>query len=182
MKQIYTIFLKIIRKIAIFAVFSILFYSCSSLDIERQDKSTKDQYVEAKYGKGVITEILEDSGTLSDTFGIFGSKGAKVKIPLLYTVALDKLSFMPLDSLDSDGGVITTDWYDIANVENERVKFVVYILNDQINNDSLDIKMFKQEFNGSIWKSSGTDDDLVKKIKSSILQEAQRLATAASQS
>ena len=89
---------------------------------------------------------------------------------------------MPLDSMDSDGGVITTDWYDIANIENERVKFVVYILNDQINNDSLDIKMFKQEFNGSIWKSAGTDDNLVKKMKSSILQEAQRLATAASQS
>ena len=170
---------KMIKKIAIFSIFSLLFYSCSSLDIERQDKSQKEEYVEAKYGSD---STLEDSGTLSGAFGIFGSKGAKVEIPLLYTVALDKLSFMPLDSMDSDGGVITTDWYDIANVENERVKFVVYILNDQIKNDSLGIKMFKQEFNGSISKSASTDDELVKKMKSSILQEAQRLATAASQS
>ena len=89
---------------------------------------------------------------------------------------------MPLDSMDSETGVITTDWYDIANVENERVKFVVYVLDDLLNSNSLDIKMFKQKFNGSIWKSASVDNELVSKMKSSILKEAQRMATAASQS
>ena len=62
MKQIYRIHPEIIRKIATFSVISILFYSCSSLDIERQDQSQKDEYVEAKYGSD---SILEESGTLS---------------------------------------------------------------------------------------------------------------------
>ena len=179
MSQTYNKIIKKLKKITIFAIFPVILYNCSSLDIQREDKTQKEEYIDAKYGED---SLLNSTETLSSSFGIFGSKGAKVEIPLLYTVALDKLSFMPLDSMDSDGGVITTDWYDIANVENERVKFVVYILNDQISNDSLDIKMFKQEFNGSIWKSADVDDDLVKKMKSSILQEAQRLATAASQS
>ena len=142
-------------------------------------KSQKEEYIDAKYGED---SYLNSSETLTSGLGFFGSKGAKVEIPLLYTVALDKLSFMPLDSMDSESGVITTDWYDIANVENERVKFVVYIKDDQINENSLEIKMFKQTFSGSIWKSTEVDDNLVYKMKSSILQEAQRLATAANQS
>ena len=163
----------------ILTIFSTFLYGCSSIDLKRQDKTLEEQHLEAKYGSD---SAILDSGSIIDGFGLFGSGTTKVNIPILYTVALDKLSFMPLDSMDVETGIITTDWYDIANIENERVKFVVYILNDQINNDSLNIKMFKQKFNGSIWKSTNVDNELIAKMKASILQEAKRMATAASQS
>ena len=179
MRQINSIFFGKIFRISIISIFSIFIYSCSGLDLQRQDKTQKEEYIDAKYGED---SLLNSTDTLTSGFGLFGSKGAKVEIPILYSVALEKLSFMPLDSMDSETGVITTDWYDIANVENERVKFVVYVLDDQLNSNSLDIKMFKQKFNGSIWKSASVDNELVSKMKSSILKEAQRMATAASQS
>ena len=171
--------IKKLLNIGIIGFLSLSLYSCQSLDIKRYDKTAAEQERDAKYG---VDRIFEDDSKLSDGLPFFGSKGAKVEIPILYTVALDKLSFMPLDSMDADGGIITTDWYDVANVENERVKFVVYILNDQINSDSINIKMFKQKFNGSIWRSAEVDSSLVEKMKASIINEAQRMSLAAQQS
>src|SRR5689334_10939846 len=40
----------------------------------------------------------------------------------LWRAALDTLSFAPMAQVDSNGGVIVTDWYSNPNSPNERVK------------------------------------------------------------
>ena len=50
----------------------------------------------------------------------------------LWRAAIDTLSFAPLLSSDSSGGVIVTDWYSRPGNPGERVKLTVSILDQEL--------------------------------------------------
>ena len=90
---------------------------------------------------------------------------------------LDKLSFMPLASVDSASGVVITDWYAV-DADKLRIKINVRIIDNQLTDDSIVVQIFKQEFDGSKWNDLGLDSEQAKKIKTSILSEARTLKSA----
>ena len=60
---------------------------------------------------------------------------------LTFNVILDKLSFMPLASVDSSAGIIITDWHTIN--ENElRIKINARLLDNELTDNSISVQMF----------------------------------------
>ena len=151
-----------------------IFISCNQLDIQRDDRTLEERKKDIRESE---RDIKIDSGlTLRDLLGVddnsFGFQGS-----ITYQVALDKVSFMPLASVDSASGIIITDWYNIDN-DNLRLKINIRVLDENITNESLDIQIFKQSFDGQKWVDRGNDPEQASKIKKSILDEAQTLQAA----
>ena len=52
---------------------------------------------------------------------------------------------MPLASVDSNSGIIITDWYNIKGNQNERVKISVLINTQELRADGVKVSIFKQK-------------------------------------
>ena len=122
---------------------------------------------EVGFGKGFkIENLLPSSKGNFDTVD-----------QITFNTALDKLSFMPLSSVDTASGVIITDWYNIEN-NNLRIKINVRILDSELSENSIVVQLFKQDYDGNKWNDIGKDQEQAEKIKLSILSEARKLKTA----
>ena len=151
-----------------------LFTSCNQIDIERDGRTLEERKRDIRNEE---RDINIDSGlTLKDLLGVedesFGFQGS-----ITYQVALDKVGFMPLSSVDSATGIIITDWYSIES-DNLRLKINIRVLNENITDDSLNVQIFKQSFDGQKWIDQGDDPEQASKIKKSILDEARTLQAA----
>jgi len=148
-----------------------IFNSCNQLDVEQDGRTLEERKRDIRNEEKDIN--LERGLTLSDLLGIenesYGFDGS-----ITFQVALDKVSFMPLSSVDSASGVIITDWYNIDK-DNLRLKINIRVLNDEFADNSVDVQIFKQNFDGQKWLDLGSDQEQASKIKKSILDEARTL-------
>ena len=154
-------------------IFSLLllfiFSSCNQIPIERDDRTLAERKKDIRTeDRGADIEGRFD-GQLDKLFGIETSIGFEGSV--VYQVALDKVSFMPLSSVDSASGIIITDWYNIAD-NNLRLKINIRVLDETLSDDSLSVTVFKQSFDNQKWIDEGNDSDQALKIKNSILAEA----------
>ncbi len=69
----------------------------------------------------------------------------------LWQATLETLGFMPLATVDSNGGVIVTDWYASPNTPNERVKVSVAILDTELRSDAIRVSATRQQVGPSGW-------------------------------
>ena len=69
----------------------------------------------------------------------------------LWRAALDTLSFAPMAEVDSNGGVIVTDWYTNPSSPNERVKVTATILDRDLRADALRVAASRQVFQNGQW-------------------------------
>jgi hypothetical protein len=86
---------------------------------------------------------------------------------------------MPLVSVDRSSGVIITDWYSTTSNKSERVKFNIFILDENMQDESINIVMFKEIFNGSSWISTKVNGNTSAEIKDLIIKKAKQLKAAA---
>ena len=84
---------------------------------------------------------------------------------------------MPLLSVDANSGVIVTDWYSFDGGQT-RIKINIRVINEEMNDDSLAINLFKQSFEKNVWVDKGMDITQANKIKKSILSSARNLKIA----
>ena len=96
---------------------------------------------------------------------------------ITFDVALDKISFMPLLSVDSMSGVIVTDWYSIDDGQS-RIKINIRIVNQEMNDESVAVSLFSQSLDGDRWVDQGINSEQSLKIKESILSSARSLKIA----
>ena len=131
-------------------------------------------------GQARHTNILDEDKGLSLRQMVLGDDAASIAIgidSLTFNVILDKLSFMPLASVDSASGIVITDWYAVE--ENElRIKINVRLLDAELTDNSISVQMFTQKFDGENWIDQGLNTEKANKIKNSILSEARALKTA----
>jgi hypothetical protein len=160
--------------IAIFLVFIIT--SCSSLDIVPNKTDRFKEMQEAKGNDPVESTPLTErfKKIFNENSGITFSKS------ITYEVALKQFSIMPLITIDKNSGAIITDWYSANSNKNERVKFNIFILDENMNSNSINIVMFKETFNGSTWIPATVDKSTPVEIKELILKKAMQLKAAAS--
>ena len=92
-------------------------------------------------------------------------------------MALDKISFMPLLSVDSMSGVIVTDWYSLDNGQN-RIKINIRVVDQEMSNESVVVSLFSQSLDGDRWIDQGINLEQSLKIKESILSSARSLKIA----
>lgn len=99
----------------------------------------------------------------------------------LWRGALDTLSFAPLTSTDSSGGVIVTDWYTNPSNPNERVKVSVTILDQDLRADALRVSASRQVAQGGTWVEAPVQAATVQKLEDIILTRARDLRRKALQ-
>jgi hypothetical protein len=150
--------------------------SCSSLDI-KPNKS--DYFKDAMESKGNNLEV--DSTPITERLAnmIRGDAQIELDSNITFEVALEQFSIMPLLSIDKVGGVIITDWYKTSSDTNERVKFNIIIKDEMMTNESIDIFMFKEIYDGTSWIQTDTNTNTSDKIKELILKKSNRLKATA---
>lgn len=96
----------------------------------------------------------------------------------LWRAALDTIGFMPLAQVDSNGGVIITDWYATPQSPNERVKVTVAILDTELRSDAIKVTAIRQALAGSGWVDAPVRAGTVQKLEETILSRARDLRRA----
>ena len=92
-------------------------------------------------------------------------------------MALDKVGFMPLISVDSMSGIIVTDWYSLDDGQT-RIKMNIRIVDQEMSDESVTVSLFTQTLDGDRWIDQGINSEQSLKIKESILTSARSLAIA----
>ena len=93
----------------------------------------------------------------------------------LWRAALDTIAFMPLAQVDSNGGIIITDWYATPTAPNERVKVTVSILDTELRADAVRVAAIRQTIGGSGWVDAPVRPGTVQKLEETILSRARDL-------
>ena len=121
-----------------------------------------------------IINLGDDKKSLAEL--ILGDRAESLDygVSITFQTALDKVSFMPLASVDVASGVIITDWYNIDG-DDLRIKINIRIYDQEMTDGSLNVQIFKQNFDGAKWNDQGNDEMQASKIKKAILDEARVL-------
>ena len=93
----------------------------------------------------------------------------------LWRAAVDTLSFAPLITADSSGGVIVTDWYVNPNTPGERVKLTVSIIDQELRADALRVAASRQVNQNGVWVDAPVAAATVQKLEDIILTRARDL-------
>lgn len=93
----------------------------------------------------------------------------------LWRAALDTIGFMPLAQVDSNGGIIITDWYATPSAPNERVKVTISILDTEMRADAIKVTAIRQTIAGSGWIDAPVRPGTVQKLEETILSRARDL-------
>jgi hypothetical protein len=97
----------------------------------------------------------------------------------LWRAALDTVSFMPLATVDSNGGVVVTDWYANPAQPGERMKVTVAILDQDLRADALRVSAARQVSQGGQWVDAPVQAATVQKLEEIILGKARDLRRTA---
>ena len=97
----------------------------------------------------------------------------------LWRAALDTVSFMPLTQVDSNGGVIVTDWYANPSQPGERMKLTVTILDQDLRADAIKVAASRQLNQGGQWVDAPVQAATVQKLEEIILGKARDLRRSA---
>ena len=165
-----------------------LLVACSQNEIAKSPQNTEKRTEKQKAMEQIVEKrgvnlpsdstLIEDGGILSleNIFG-FDPKDSYAINSILFSVALDKIDFMPLASVDANSGVIVTDWYSFDQGKT-RIKINLRVINEEMQNESLTVSLFKQTFENNNWVDIGKDEQQAAKIKNSILSTARDLKIA----
>ena len=96
----------------------------------------------------------------------------------LWQATLETLAFMPAATVDSNGGVIVTDWYANPTVQNERIKVTVAILDTELRADAIRVSVSRQTLAPSGWIEATVRAGTVQKLEETILGRARDLRRA----
>ncbi|WPX96648.1 DUF3576 domain-containing protein [Candidatus Bandiella woodruffii] len=146
--------------------------SCSKLDVQKSYPKTKQQIEEQRVGTLSSGGIFLFGGKDE---GLNTNKAVNVN-GYLWKSALDKVNFMPINSCDSFGGVIVTDWYSTGENSKERYKINIFINGKEFKADSLKVNVYKQRLdNRGNWGNQFSDHVLANQIAEQIINGAREL-------
>ena len=177
-----------LKNLIFIQIFIFLLVACSQNEIAKSPQNTEKRTEKQKAMEQIVEKrgvnlpsdstLIEDGGILSleNIFG-FDPKDNYAINSILFSVALDKIDFMPLASVDANSGVIVTDWYSFDQGKT-RIKINLRVINEEMQNESLTVSLFKQTFENNNWVDKGKDDQQAAKIKNSILSTARDLKIA----
>ena len=149
------------RRAAILALTVTGVFGLSACDFVRED-------INRTLGKGSPSRVREADLAASQvtTIGVNS---------YLWRAALETLSFAPMAQVDSNGGVMVTDWYTNPNSPNERVKVTATILDRDLRADALRVATSRQVLQGGQWIDAPVAAATVQKLEEIILTRARDL-------
>lgn len=159
------------RFLASFAVAGVL-VACAGAKVEAPEANPTDM----PKGPGLFSG---ESGNLLDAFNKRGSNaetGGNIGVNIyLWRAALESVAFMPITQADSNGGVITTDWYSNPAQPDERVRANVLILGKTLRADALKVTLFKQVRKNGVWTDEPIAKATVTALEDTILTKARAI-------
>ena len=173
-----------ISKLIIIIISFFVLYSCSSIKTETKRGDINDViYLPRQQAE---REIAEQGGGsfIKDLFGNNSNNNRRDSLqlpvnPHLWQASLDILSStMPLASVDSNSGIIISDWYNIKSNQNERVKISVLINTQELRADGVKVSIFKQKLTSNSWSNIKVDPVIVQKLERKIIRKAGSLANS----
>ena len=178
--------LKIMKKPLISTILLMFLISCAQIKSLQDEPETYDSQ-----SQKVATEkaqdrdlnlpsgstIIENSGKgILESLGVGSVTSFEVN-SITFSVALDKVGFMPLISVDSTAGIIVTDWYSLDDGQS-RIKMNIRVVDQEMTDESVTVSLFTQSLDGDRWIDQGINSEQSLKIKESILTSARSLAIA----
>ena len=131
-----------------------------------------------KEGPGsIITGRAEQGVSLSNLMGQNAqNNGTGLPInALLWRASLDVVSTIPLDDVDTFGGTIVTEWYQVNKTSDERIKITAFVLDRELRADGIRVVVYVQKRIGNNWQDSGTDIKMGKQMEELILTRAREI-------
>ena len=126
----------------------------------------------------IITGKATQGVSLKALAGLGNSQNSSVGLPinaLLWRASLDVLSTIPLDDVDTFGGTIVTEWYQLNKTSDERIKMTAFVLDRELRADGIRVVVYVQKRIGNSWQDSGTDSEMGKQIEDLILTRAREI-------
>ncbi|MAZ79995.1 MAG: hypothetical protein CMD72_04540 [Gammaproteobacteria bacterium] len=163
-----------------FIIIILLFSACGGGKVEKYDQ---DKAIYSPQEYNYRQQIKRDGSFIKDLFfekkdRSNGYQGNSLNInPFLWKASLDILSSsMPLGSIDSNSGVIISDWYSLKGKPNERVKISILIDTKELRADGVNVKIFKQVLKGNSWLYSKVSPNIGINLERKIVQKAGMLS------
>ena len=98
---------------------------------------------------------------------------------LLWRASLDIASSIPLDDIDAFGGTIVTEWYQLDDNTDERIKLAIFVLDRELRSDGIRVVVYVQKRHGNDWRDEGTDSEMGNRLEDLILTRAREIRAAA---
>ena len=126
----------------------------------------------------IITGKAKQGVSLKDLAGLGNGQNSGVGLPinaLLWRASLDIMSTIPLDDIDTFGGTIVTEWYQLNKTSDERIKMTAFVLDRELRADGIRVVVYVQKRIESNWQDSGTDSEMGKQMEELILTRAREI-------
>jgi hypothetical protein len=134
---------------------------------------------EVKGPGSLITGKSEQGVSLKELAGIGNNNGAVLPInALLWRASLDIASSIPLDDVDTFGGTIVTEWYQLDAADDERIKLAIFVLDRELRSDGIRVVVYVQKKQGGVWSDHGTDTEMGLQLEELILTRAREIRAA----
>lgn len=136
--------------------------------------------VPKKDGPGsALTGRSEQGISLSDVLNRKGNNTDQLPInALLWRASLDIASSIPLDDVDTFGGTIVTEWYQLDAADDERIKLAVFVLDRELRADGIRVVVYVQKRDNNSWSDYGTDNEMGQQLEELILTRAREIRAA----
>ena len=133
--------------------------------------------IEEKGPGSILTGRAEQGLRMSDLAGLSG-ESSSLGLPinaLLWRASLDIMSTIPLDDVDTFGGTIVTEWYQLNETSDERIKMTAFVLDRELRADGIRVIVYVQKRVGNSWQDNGTDSKMGEKMEQLILTRAREI-------
>ncbi len=97
---------------------------------------------------------------------------------ILWRAALDTVSVIPIDDIDTFGGTILTEWYPHPANADQRIKIAVFVIDRELRADAIRVLVYVQQNQGSNWTDIGQDADFARRMEDLILTRAREIRSA----
>ena len=159
-------------------------YACSSIKTETKRGDINDVIYHPRQQLEREMAAKEGGSFLKNLF--IGNKNnnnsgkAQIAVnPHLWQASLDILSSsMPLASVDSNSGIIISDWYNVKGKQNERVKISILINSKELRADGVKVSVFKQTLRSNTWNNTKVNPSIIQKLERKIVRKAGNLANS----
>lgn len=159
-------------KIVLFLIIQCLIFSSLADDYPKSRREREiDDMGSMIGGEGIVfrpkfTKNTATKATTSDTSNVN---------KYLYEAALEILKFAPIASADSNNGIIITDWYSPSDSPNTQFKINVFVKDDIISSEALEVNAFERNKKGKEWSNDIKKSQLSSTLEDKILRKARDL-------
>ena len=154
------------RKI-LFPLLLTLFAACTNLpQTNTSEEKGPGSFITGKDSQGISLLEIGKTSNSSTSLPINA---------LLWRASLDIASSIPLNDIDTFGGTIVTEWYQLNENSDERIKLAIFVLDRELRSDGIRVVVYVQKRDGNEWNDEGTDSEMGARLEELILTRAREI-------